>query len=64
MIPWDVLDHVSLVVVLGSPILYLAGRVSKLIKERDEDHKRITALWREHGYNGWNGTERRKKTRY
>jgi len=57
---WQLLDRISILLALGAPILWLLNKVKNLIRERGEDHARITALWREHGYGDWNGIERRK----
>jgi hypothetical protein len=63
---WNHLDHLEiilgLVTVLGTPILYLIRIVRKNMKMIEEDHQRLSVLWKSHGYGSWNGKERRRKT--
>ena len=59
MFNWETLDRIGIVLTLGAPIIYLGKKVAVLLRQREEDHLRISALWREHGYNGWDGSERR-----
>jgi hypothetical protein len=61
---WDSLAHFLMLSTIAGLIWPQAKRIRRMMVEREEDHKRINALWREHGYNGWNGSERRREPRY
>jgi len=62
-IPWTGLDHVTILLALGSPLFWVVVKLRKVIKQSAEDHRRITAMWQDHGYNGWDGTDRRVRRR-
>ncbi len=60
--PWDQIhrlgDLLGVATIIGLAWRY-ALAVRKLFRWIEGDHKKVTALWREHGYNSWDGVERR-----
>lgn len=61
---WDKLEHLStLIVVIPALWLLYQKIMSAVMKQIEEDRKKLFVLWREHGYNGWDGSERRGKKR-
>lgn len=63
-IPWEALDHFSLVLtLLVAPLIWVIQRVLRLVRSIEGDRKKLAALWREHGYENWDGEERRLRMR-
>lgn len=62
--PWDSIHHfldLAGVATIAGLVYDRIKYVNKLRGWIVADHKRLDALWRDHGYNGWDGTERRNR---
>src|SRR5258708_36840058 len=57
---WEHLDHIAIILGLGSPLFWTIHKIWKMAETIEGDHAKIAALWREHDYGNWDGTERRK----
>lgn len=62
-VPWTGLDHVTILVALGSPLWWAIRKIVKHARMIEEDHKKVVAMWRDHGYNAWDGVDRRRYSR-
>lgn len=64
---WEIVHHLADLTGLATIIWGIVyHRIQKWRQYRfmiEEDHRKVIALWREHGYNGWDGAERRKELR-
>jgi len=60
---WATLDHWAAIIALAGLVWNLWKRVRIIFQQREEDHKKICALWRLCGFNGWDGVERRSRPR-
>jgi hypothetical protein len=63
---WETIHHLADLTGLLT-IGTLAWRYLTKVKEMaswiEDDHLKVTALWREHGYSDWDGRERRERDR-
>jgi len=57
---WEHWEAVAAMSTIASLLVHNLWRLFNLKRRIDADHERLNALWREHGYGAWNGSERRR----
>lgn len=60
---WDKLEHLATLIAVSPALWFLYRKIKAIMEQIEEDRAKLSALWREHGYNGWDGSERRGKKR-